>query len=112
MHGTFLTSIIKLDWLPCNRRYNVPFYNTTTVDPPVTLTVSAHGVRSCNNFGSLAMKRLAPESHNNSTMMVIRLETESILAELIVAKDFMCMEFMMDSTMGARKVFWNCGDND
>ena len=87
MQGTFLNSIIKLEWLPFNRRYNVPLCETIAVEPPVTLTASAHGVRLCNNFGSLTMKQLAPESHNNSTKMVIRLEIDSILVEDIVEKD-------------------------
>ena len=88
MQGTFLNSIIKLEWLPFNRRYNVPLCETIAVEPPVTLTVSAHGVRSCNNLGSLTMKQLAPGSYYDSTNVVIRLVMDSILVEDIVENDF------------------------
>ena len=88
IQGKFLTSIIKLEWSPFNRRYNVPLCETIAVEPPVTLTVSAHGVRSCNNLGSLTMKQLAPESYYDSTNVVIRLVMDSILVEDIVEKDF------------------------
>ena len=56
------------------------------------------------------MKQLAPESHDNSTMMVIRVVMDSIVVDEIVENDCRRIEFLMESMMGARQVSLKYGD--